>query len=160
ALPSFRRVPGSTCLRLEGLSPAGVAQLIASVSSVSPATGAATAMHEMTSGNPLFITQLVADVVESGRLALLRRAPEDVAAALEEHGALEGVRQVILARVRRLPAAARRLLSVAAVFSRAFLFGVAAAAADLDEPAALAAVESALEARLICPGGDEETYVF
>jgi predicted ATPase len=72
----------------------------------------------------------------------------------------EGVRQVIGRRLSRLSEAANRLLTAASGFNGPFRADLAAAAAGLDEPDALDAIDAALEVQLVQPAGDAESYDF
>jgi len=72
----------------------------------------------------------------------------------------EGVRQVIARRYARLPDNAERIAESASGFAGPFLFPVAAAAASIDDQAALAALDELLAAGLIRPAEAAERYEF
>jgi predicted ATPase len=72
----------------------------------------------------------------------------------------EGVRQVLARRRARVSAAANRLLECGSGFAGPFLFPVAAMAADLDDAAALSALDELLAAGMVRPGAAPERYEF
>ncbi|SNS87540.1 Transcriptional regulatory protein, C terminal [Geodermatophilus saharensis] len=104
------RLPGARRIRLGGLSPGEVADLVTGLRGV-PA-GDAAALAERTGGNPFFVTELA---------ALPGAAGETVP---------EGVRDVVRLRVGRLPADAREVLATAAVAGREVSLALLGAALD------------------------------
>ena len=151
---------------LRALGTEAVGQLVAAEAGapVSPSLAAAIAAH--TGGNPFFAKEMIRHLIEervldegsSGVLA------KDSSGALEAGLPLvavpEGVRQVLARRRARLPAEANGLAECASGFAGPFLFPVAAAAADLDDTAALSALDKLLAAAMIRPGETAERYEF
>jgi DNA-binding SARP family transcriptional activator len=151
---------------LRALGTEAVGQLVAAEagSPVSPSLAAAIAVH--TGGNPFFAKEMIRHLMEeraldeggSGVLA------EDSSGALEAALPLvavpEGVRQILARRRARLSAEANRLAECASGFAGPFLFPVAAAAAGLDDTAALSALDRLLAAAMIRPGKTAERYEF
>jgi DNA-binding SARP family transcriptional activator len=151
---------------LRALGPEAVGQLVAAEAGapVSPSLAAAIAAH--TGGNPFFAKEMIRHLIEeraldeggSGVLA------KDSSGALQAGSPLvavpEGVRQVLARRRSRLPAEANRLAECASGFAGPFLFPVAAAAAGLDDTAALSALDKLLAAAMIRPGETAERYEF
>ena len=62
------------------------------------------------------------------------------------------MRQVISRRLTRLSEETNQLLKVASAFNGAFSIHIAAAVAELDEDAALSAIDEAFEAQILRPG--------
>jgi tetratricopeptide (TPR) repeat protein len=115
---------------------------------------------EETEGNPFFLQEALRHLIEEGKLY---RGPDGRWTAdrrIRDLGIPEGVRAVIGRRLSRLPEAAHRLLAVGATFDGPFRFEVAREVAELDETEALDALDAALAAQLVRPGGDTETCTF
>ena len=90
------------------------------------------ALATETGGNPLFITEVVTHLVESGELA--RR--DGTWTATSPTGTFDlpdGLRDVVLRRVDRLPAETVRLLRLAAIMGPAFDTAVLASVGDLSD---------------------------
>jgi len=173
-----------TVIRLQPLDPGAIGQLVAAEAAapVSPSLVAAIAAH--TGGNPFFAKEMIRHLLEeralaedgSGALtigaptarALTERALTERALTAKVPPAAgqplvtvpEGVRQVLARRCARLPARASRLAEAASGFAGPFLFPVAAAAAGLEDQAALAALDELLAGGLIRPGQAPERYEF
>ena len=96
-------------------------------------------MHQRTSGNPFFITELVR-LMESERRWDTAGSAVDVPVAVSD---------VIRRRVRRLPEDVQTVLGVAAVIGRRFELDVLALACGLDAERTLEVLEAALVTRII-----------
>ena len=146
-----RRQGGVERLSLTGLDGVGVAAFVeqASGRALDDAGQAlARAVHEETEGNPFFVREVLRHLAETGAVerheqGWTTRLP------VEELGIPEGVRDVVGRRLARLSSDTNQALRVAAVVGPEFELGVVQAAGDLTEPALLAAVEEAAEARLV-----------
>jgi DNA-binding CsgD family transcriptional regulator len=101
------------------------------------------------SGHPFFITEVVRHLLEEGA---------DLASA-SAFGVPQSVRHAVATRLARLAPAARRVLGVAAAFTRPFEFSVLAAMTGLAEEELLSALDEALRAQLL-RGVGEERYEF
>lgn len=145
---------------IDGLEAGAVAELIAEHSGqvVTPALGQA--IRAETDGNPFFVGEIVRHLVETGvdldaegRAAHVARSPTGVPA---------GVKEVLELRLARLSEPTRTVLAAAAVLGREFRLDLLAATADVDEAAALSALEEALGARFISeqPGASAPRYAF
>jgi DNA-binding SARP family transcriptional activator len=152
---------------LRVLGTEAVGQLVAAEARtpVSPSLAAAIAVH--TGGNPFFAKEMIRHLMEERALAeggsgvlATGGGSEVLEAALPLVAVPEGVRQILARRRARLPAEANRLAECASGFAGAFLFPVAAAAAGLDDTAALAALDKLLAAAMIRPGETAERYEF
>jgi class 3 adenylate cyclase len=138
-LADLRRTPGVERLALGGLSVVELAHLLEGQAAPAPARGAA--RHDATEGNPFFVAEVLRDVAESDLVEDPLPVPE-------------GVREVILSRVARLPAPTRELLGVASVLGRNTDLAPLTAVAGIPDDDAVAAMDEALAARLV-----EETGV-
>jgi DNA-binding SARP family transcriptional activator len=151
---------------LRALGSEAVGQLAAAEAGgpVSPSLAAAIAVH--TGGNPFFAKEMIRHLLEERALAdggsgvLAKDDSGVLEAPLPLVAVPEGVRQILARRRARLPAEANRLAECASGFAGPFLFPVAAAAAGLDDTAALAALDKLLAAAMIRPGETAERYEF
>ncbi len=98
-------------------------------------------------GNPLFVTEMLRHLAETGALTPLE-APE-ATLSLSDVGLPRGIRELIGRRLRRLSATAHRVLTLAAVIGREFRLSVIEALVDIGEDAVLDAVDEALAAGVI-----------
>jgi class 3 adenylate cyclase len=136
-LADLRRDASATTMPMGGLDERAIAALLEAAAGHALDERAAELAHVLlahTGGNPFFIREMLADLVESG--AIYRVGDHwtaDIAAA--ELEVPEGLRPVIGQRVARLAEPARRALAVAAVagpaFSLSLLEGVAAERSDV-----------------------------
>jgi DNA-binding SARP family transcriptional activator len=113
-------------------------------------------LHAETGGNPFFIRELLAHLVESGaidRVGERRTGPRMVAIEVPEE-----LRHVIQQRVARLSEPARRALSVAAVAGTTFSVRIVARVLD-GESALLDALDEAAAAGLLTEAGHGD-YAF
>ena len=140
-LVDVARRPDAERLRLTGLSEHDVADLLRLMTSIPDDAVAATAadVHERTSGNPFFITELVR-LMESERRWDAPGGAVDVPVAVSD---------VIRRRVRRLPDDVQTVLGVAAVVGRRFELDILALACGLDAERTLEVLEAALVTRLV-----------
>jgi DNA-binding SARP family transcriptional activator len=141
-LGALAREPVVERISLGGLDRGGVAALIGHTIGGKPAEPLVEAVADRCGGNPFFITELVR-LLQSER----RLAARDAAAARREVPA--GVRDVLRARLARLPAQTSTFLMVAAVAGRGFDLDLVEAVTGLDDEAALDAAEAALLAGLV-----------
>ena len=140
-LADVGRQPDAERLRLTGLSEHDVADLLRLTTSI-PEDAVATIaadVHQRTSGNPFFITELVR-LMESERRWDTAGSAVDVPVAVSD---------VIRRRVRRLPEDVQTVLGVAAVIGRRFELDVLALACGLDAERTLEVLEAALVTRVI-----------
>ncbi|MGH9022759.1 MAG: BTAD domain-containing putative transcriptional regulator, partial [Acidimicrobiia bacterium] len=129
----------------------------------------AEALWRETEGNPFFIGEMIQHLSETGRLSveesgealdsrtLTGGAAEDIALDIPE-----GVRHLIGRRVSRLSVAANSVLANAAILGREFEFHILSEMVEMTAEELLAAVDEALEARLLAevPERAEPTYAF
>jgi class 3 adenylate cyclase/tetratricopeptide (TPR) repeat protein len=139
---------------LRGLDTDGVQALLAARAHLTApgktevARSLAAALQEQTEGNPFFIEETIAHLVEIG--AIYREGDYWAAdtAAIQEN-IPEGVREVIGRRLSRLSDASNQALTFASVVGREFDFDVLQTLTDMDEATLLSALEEALAAQLI-----------
>ncbi|HEX2194116.1 MAG TPA: AAA family ATPase [Candidatus Limnocylindria bacterium] len=115
AVGEIARLPGALSLRLGGLGEAPVRQLIEATAGVSPRSSLVNAVVRETGGNPLFLSEAVRLLAAEGRL-------EEVATGQALDLPLPpGIRDVIIRRVRHLPAETAELLTHAAALGPEFI---------------------------------------
>ena len=108
-------------------------------------------VHAETEGNPLFVSELLRDLRETGAIAR-REGRWETTTLVDELAIPEGVREVIGQRLSRLSEPANRVLAVAAVVGPEFEPAVVELTSGLDEEVVLSALEEATAARLLAPG--------
>ena len=123
---------GATRLSLEGLAPDAVQHIAAELTGEKPSRAEAEALQRRTGGNPFFLQQLV-------------RLPNhtDTAAVPAQ------VRDVVLARVARLPEQLQQLLTVAALPGLDVDSDITAEVADHDDDEAIELFDGAVAAGLL-----------
>lgn len=159
AVTAIRRLRNSESLQLKGLGSEEVTDLLGIIGDEKPPPELVSALTAETGGNPFFIREVLLHLREEGKI-LSQGQGWNLPAGRLELGVTEGVREVVRQRLLRLSDEANRLLTVGAAFNGAFNFEVAAAVAELDEQAALAALDEALEAQLLRPGVRADTFDF
>ena len=142
-LGALAREPVVERISLGGLDRAGVARLVGRTIGGRPAEPLLQAVVDRCGGNPFFITELLRLLQSERRLA----APDAAVAARREVPV--GVRDVLRARLARLPAQTATLLMVAAVAGRGFDLDLIEAVTGLDDEPALDAAEAAVLAGLV-----------
>jgi DNA-binding SARP family transcriptional activator len=143
ALGALAREPTVERIALGGLDRAGVAQLIGATIGGRPVPPLVDAVADRCGGNPFFITELLRLLQSEHGLA----GPDAAAAARREVPV--GVRDVLRARLARLPAQTGTFLMVAAVVGRGFDLDLVEAVTGLQDEAALDAAEAAVLAGLV-----------
>ena len=159
ALAGFSRQRNSETIALKGLHGDELASLLEMIGDEDAPAELVKLLIDATEGNPLFLREVLMHLVEEGKI-LRDGQGWNSKLSVNELGIPEGVRQVIGRRMLRLSDDANKLLSVGSAFNGAFSFEVAMSAAELDEQAALAALDEALEAQLLRPGANAETFDF
>jgi DNA-binding CsgD family transcriptional regulator len=138
------------CIRVP-LGPLGDGDALALVECLAGTVSAPLAgkIVEEAGGHPFFITEVVRHLLDEGR---------DLSIATEL-GIPQSIRHAVATRLARLAPQTRRLLAVAAAFTRPFEFSVLAAMTDLNEEELLSALDEALRAQLLRSAG-QERYEF
>ena len=148
ALADVHRLDGVTRLRLGGLAPPEIAEFLrrlAPRADEGRLAELADGLADVTGGNAFLMAEVGHHLADAGLL-------DDDAAptgALEGMGVPQGVRDVAAQRLARMSADSRDLIELAAVGDRAVEFVVMRAAAPLDEPALLRALDEATSSRML-----------
>jgi DNA-binding CsgD family transcriptional regulator len=149
-------------VRLDPLVRAEVDELLRRVFRVDPATipEFAALLFERTRGSPFFIAETLKALVESGRLREEGRAW--VGWELDGLELPRTIRDALVARVDRLPAAARAVAEMAAVIGARASWDALRAVTMLGRPELLAALDELRRAHVLVEStvGDEVVYDF
>jgi len=129
--------------RLSEFSLDEVREFIASAIGAAPAQVAVDAIHRETEGNPLFVREVVRNLLTEGLdLSAAQVAPT-------RWSIPEGVRQVIDRRLARLSPATNQMLQMGAVLGEGFSFDVLRSASDIEQGALVDALDSAVAAGML-----------
>ncbi len=160
ALADLRRDHRYDRIRLRGLALDDVAELTGEWGDAELARVVGKALFDETEGNPFFVEETLRHLAESGAIRQEDgRWMADANAA--DFTIPEGIREVVTRRLARLPDAARRVLSVAAVMGADFELRPLAAVVDLDETTVLDALDAGVAAQVIIEApGAVDRYVF
>jgi DNA-binding SARP family transcriptional activator len=150
-LAELRRSRRGTHVDLAPLGVSAVAALVEERVGAAPPSGFVHDLRRITDGNPFFVEEVVAHLVERGALDPAGRWPD--AATMAEHGTPEGVQEVIRGRLSGLDAQLMSVLRAAAVLGRYFEFTLMHGLVGFDEEAVLDAVEEALRFGLFAETG-------
>lgn len=144
-------------ITLDGLTVGDIARYVLLVTGREAPEGLAEAIHDQTEGNPFFVREIVALLMEEERLS----NPDDVRSwrLTIPHG----IRETVALRTARLSDTAHRVLTTASVSGRDFELPIVARVAGLEELDTLDALEEALATGLILespptPGGFRFTH--
>jgi DNA-binding CsgD family transcriptional regulator len=147
ALAELRHERALNSIVLGGLSRDEVAALTVALTQTDVATEFVDALHEQTEGNPLFVQELVAHLVESGLLG----SSDALTPGIRPRDLVipEGVQEVIGRRLSRLSRTCRRVLGGAAVIGRQFDLGLLEIACDVRGDELLTLIDEALQAAVL-----------
>lgn len=155
-LADLRRVGDVRRVGLGGLDLGEVAALLEARTGHAlsePGRDLARTVHTETDGNPFFVRELVRHLIEVGVLAKGADGRWVVHVVRTPLAVPEGVREVVARRLARLPEPAQQCLQIAAVAGDDFSLPVVAAAGSFEEDAVMAALEQAVDARLVVETG-------
>jgi class 3 adenylate cyclase/tetratricopeptide (TPR) repeat protein len=159
ALAALRREVEYERIALKGFDEGDIGAFLRSMTELDVPEAFVHAISAETDGNPFFIREVLIHLTDEGKIY-----QEDgrwtSKLSIAEMGIPEGVRQVIGRRLSRLSEHANKLLTAASGFNGPFHIDLAGAAASLDEPAALDAIDEALQAQLLRSTGEADTYNF
>jgi tetratricopeptide (TPR) repeat protein len=155
ALGELARQPVCHRVALRGLAEADVARFIELTTGSAPGTKVATAVYEMTEGNPFFVGEIVRLLAGEGRL---QRPAEATALTITLP---QGVREAIGRRLNGLSEECNRVLALASVIGREFRVNVLQQVADVPAERVLETLEEAVAARIVsAPRSPAEPYAF
>jgi class 3 adenylate cyclase/DNA polymerase III delta prime subunit len=149
-MADVRRLPGVEQLAMAGLSAVEVAELLSRTAGHAlddDGRRLAERLHAETDGNPFFVGEVLAHLVETGIVG--RQDDRWVVARGDAMAVPEGVRDVVGRRLGRLSAQTSQMLSVAAVLGRDFDVELVAALRDAPEGGLLDALDEAVGAGLV-----------
>ena len=124
ALAALRRLPNFQRVLLRGLPLETVTELLGvlepSDEAAAGRTALAAALHRETEGNPFFIREVIAHLIETGKLAHEGGRWVGKVATVSDLGIPEGVREVIGRRLSRVSARCNRMLTAASTMTGGF----------------------------------------
>jgi len=157
-LADLRRMPGVERIALKGLDDVAVVEFLEAAAGheLDDASRAlARTIHQETSGNPLFIGEILRHLAESG--ALVQSNDQWQAASPDALVMPEGLREVVGRRLTALGPEANESLRIAAVLGRRFELDVVEAVLGGDR---LISLEAAERAAIVFAVDDLGTYEF
>ena len=143
ALAELRRVSAFGRIALRGLTADEVQRMMAAIAGREVPWSLSEAVYRQTEGNPLFVQEVLRDLVEEGHLSG-EGLISDAAMSIPE-----GLRDVIGKRLTRLSQECNRVLSIAAVIGREFRLDVLQGVSEKSEEELFAALEEAQGAAVI-----------
>jgi tetratricopeptide (TPR) repeat protein len=154
ALAALRRLPNYRRVLLRGLSEETISDLLTAMdpSEAGAARWAALAqaLYRETEGNPFFIHEVLAHLIETGKIAREGGRWVNRVTSISELGIPEGVREVVGRRLSRLSEGCNRMLTLASTMAGGFSWdALKAICTDVPEAQLLDLLEETLAAQLI-----------
>jgi tetratricopeptide (TPR) repeat protein len=147
SLAELRRERRFERVHLTGLDAEGVAEMVAYRTEVKVPLAVAAAISTETEGNPFFVEEVVAHLIENGTIGLDVPWPSADQVHLLEIP--EGIREVVGRRLSRLSEATNRTLALAAVIGREFDGELLQRLSEDDPEKIFDEVDEALAARIL-----------
>ncbi len=144
AAPFSELVRPTLGIVLKGLPAADVRRMIESRRDLPPPEGLVDRIHQLTGGNPLFVSELLS-LIEA------EQGLDDSAVAAGAMPLPAGVRDAITARLAMLSPEGREMLAVASVIGQQFRAGTLAAATEIGAVELLELLDEAVRLRLVRP---------
>jgi class 3 adenylate cyclase/tetratricopeptide (TPR) repeat protein len=165
ALGALRRLPGFVRVTVRGLAEQDVYDLLTSIEPSEELADArhalANALWQETEGNPFFLREVLAHLVETGKLRHEGGQWSAGVLTVSDLGLPEGVREVIGRRLSRLSDACNRMLTRASALSRGFSWdALRAVNPDLLEAELLDLLDEALGAQLVAERKNETPTIY
>ena len=151
-LADLRRGEGVERIRLSGLGPDEVAELVAAAAGHElDADGLALAggLATETGGNPFFVGEILRNLVESGAITFDESARRWEVDRVAMRSLPESVREVVEHRIDRLGERGREALTIAAVIGSSFELELLAQLVGISEARLLDVLEAAVQASLV-----------
>ena len=152
ALADMRRLEGVERIRVSGLGPDEVAELVAAAAGHElDADGLALAggLATETGGNPFFAGEILRNLIESGAITFNETAHRWSVDRAAVSSLPESVREVVEHRIDRLGEEAREALRSAAVIGRSFDVELLAQLVEMSQARLLDVLEAAVQASLL-----------
>jgi class 3 adenylate cyclase len=166
-LGNLRRLPNYRRVLLRGLPRESVEDLLTMLNpgeeGAAGRQALAAALHQETEGNPFFVREVLAHLVETGKIVHEDGRWVGRVASVSELGIPEGVREVIGRRLSRMSDGCNRMLTLASTMTGGFTWeALKAINGDVPEAQLLDLLEEALGAQLIAErkGEGAGTYDF
>jgi tetratricopeptide (TPR) repeat protein/predicted Ser/Thr protein kinase len=157
-LAELRREPSASSLKLRALNEREIATFLAGWLGHDAQKTLVELVAGNTEGNPLFISEVLRHLTETGKLDELQSGTKPRAGSF---GLPEGIREVIGKRVSRLSDDCRRVLAFASVIGRDFALPVLQSVVEISEDRLLDILDEAQAAQLIHEApGNVEGYTF
>jgi hypothetical protein len=157
-LGALRSETEVTAVQLSGLAADALGRMLGALAAAPVSAVLADTIQRETRGNPFFAREVLRHLLETQ--AVQPDADGALEAGVPLEAVPEGVRDVLRRRRARLSRGGNRLLDVAAGFDGPFPFAVVAEVAELEDGAALAALDEVLDAGLVEPDPAPERYQF
>ena len=157
-LGALRTETDVTAVHLHGLAADALRGMLGALAAAPVSAALAHTIEQETRGNPFFAREVLRHLLETR--AIQPDADGALHAGLPSEAVPEGLRDVLARRRSHLTAGANRFLDVAAGFDGPFPFAVVAEVAELEDAAALAALDELLQAGLVEPDVAPERYQF
>jgi predicted ATPase len=158
ALGALRTETEVTAVHLHGLAADALGRMLGALAAAPVSAALADTIQRETRGNPFFAREVLRHLLETQAIQL--DADGALHAGLLLEAVPEGLRDVLARRRARLTPDANRFLDVAAGFDGPFPFAVVAEVAELEDAAALAALDEVLDSGLIEADVAPERYQF
>ncbi len=165
ALTELRRLQGFQRVLLRGLAAEQVEEFLIAMDPSEEGEAVrhalAQALYQETEGNPFFIREVLAHLIETGKIVREGGRWVGRVQTVSDLGIPEGVREVIGRRLSRLSDGCNRLLTAASTMTGGFAWEALKALSDEPEARLLEQLEEALAAQLIAERRDAPgTYDF
>lgn len=157
-LADLRRERRIDRIVLDTLGTHEVAEMVSARVGHAIAADVITSIAAETKGNPFFVAEMVAHLLDEGAIDASGQWTSDV--PIEDYGIPEGVRDVIGRRIERLGDDASSFFEVAAIVGPTFRIGLVGRVAGLDENTVETVVDQSVAAGLLTEGDTVEEAAF
>jgi class 3 adenylate cyclase len=145
---TWQRTGLAETVAVDAMTPEQVAEMIAAILDAEDVSAELAALvHGRSEGNPFVLEELLREAID--RREIVRAGTDWEQRPLEGLRMPQTVRETVLLRLRRLDPVYVEVLRAGAVLGRSFDYGLLAEVSEADEPAVLAALESAVALQLL-----------